>query len=170
VARRHAPVSQRRRMQWGNVMVRTEVEGVAAAINIGAVAIGAEFLVATTLVRCRGHYQIRFVPDAANSSQIAGLGLIIVDEQAFTAGAASVPSPTDDMDEEWVWHGLFPFAPAFGVAAADDVALVVSGEIDSKAQRKVKPGDSLVFVWDGIITAGSPTFDGIAAIRNLFML
>ena len=53
---------------------------------------------------------------------IVGLGLIVVQSDAFTTGGATaMPSPTDDVDAPWLWHQFFVFGPT--VAAESATAL-----------------------------------------------
>jgi len=160
----------RRVTQWGNVMLRTAIQGQGASTGLGTVNVGAEFLVAATLTRIRGNASVRIIPNVAGASMIVGLGLVLVSGEAFAAGAASMPSPTDAIDFSWIWHQLFVFPPSVSTEVVNELGSVQEVVIDAKAQRKVRPGDTLAFVWDGIITTGAPVADGIAAIRHLVLL
>ena len=156
-------------VSWLDTAIRTEIQGLSQTHSLGDVAIGFEFATPLTIQRIRGNFAVHINFDAASSSGIVGLGLIIASADAFTAGSASVPSPLDDLDSSWIWHELVVFGPTVGAEVATSLDQYRSGMIDSKAQRKVHPNDVLAFVWDGLITAGSPTFEGIAAVRTLVM-
>ncbi len=109
---------------------------------------------------------------AALDTYELGLGLIVVKEEAFsTGGPTAMPSPLSDIEQSWVWHHIFTLGPA--VVATDDGADMsrnVRIEIDSKAQRKMQVGDTLAFVWEGVVLTGTPTIDGFAAIRHMALL
>jgi len=166
---RFAGRSNRRVFAWSGVVVRTEIQALAAVQSLGDVSVGVTFGARPTLTRLRGNFMCHMI-GAASDSGIVGLGLIVVSTDAFTAGAASVPSPTDDLNAEWVWHQLMVFGPAVGNELATAIDQFQKGEIDSKAMRKMNEAEVLGFVWDSIITAGSPTFDGIAAVRPAVLL
>ena len=151
-------------------MVHTEVQAQGATKGLGQVSVGALVLEPQTLVRVRGSYMVHFIPDAGNSSMIVGLGLTIVDEQAFTAGPVSMPSPTDDLEQDWLWHRLFAFSPSVGGEGATSLDQFIQGEIDGKAMRKLRIDDTIAFVWDAVLTAGTPVAEGTAAIRNLILV
>ena len=170
MARQRTFERARRQFQWLSVMVRTEVQGLAAVQSLGDISIGVGISPRATLARVRGNARGHMEAAAAADSMIVGLGLIVVEEQAFTAGAASVPSPTDDLNAEWLWHQLFVFGPAVSAQAVNAIDQYSSVEIDSKAMRKMDENEVLGFVWDSVITAGSPTFEGIAAIRTGVLL
>ena len=161
--------SARRVFAWSGVVVRTEIQGLAAVQSLGDISLGVTFGARPTLARVRGNWMAHMV-GSASESMIVGLGLIVVSTDAFVAGAASVPSPTDDLNAEWVWHQLIPFGPSTGAEASTAIDQHARGEIDSKAMRKMNEAEVLGFVWDSIITAGSPTCDAIAACRPAVLL
>jgi len=167
VARR-AFTAPRRLTEWSAVLVRINVDGLSGTQTFGT-GFASESAIRATSIRLRGHGQFRFRPAAADDAIIVGLGLIHVSSDAFAVGATAVPSPIDDLDGDWVWHRLF--APAVGTqafAAGDpNMDWIVDFEIDSKAQRKIGPGDTLVFVADGLVVSGSPVADISATVREL---
>ena len=134
-------------------------------------AIGVAFLEALTLVRVRGTGFIFMDPGAIGEIILVGVGLIIVKADAFAIGATAVPGPITDLDADWLWHRIVPLGPTAQAAQAGNlVPQVERFEIDSKAQRKVKPNDSLVFVAEGDVSAGAPTYDAHLGCRHLLML
>ena len=98
------------------------------------------------------------------------IGMIKVSLQAFTAGAASIPGPLADPEQDWIVHRA---GVAMGVAAADPAADAVAAlqnfEIDSKAQRKCNAGDVLVWMAEGSGAAGDVLI-GRGTNRFLFKL
>ena len=163
--------SERRLFQWAEIDLRTEVESLAITTSLGNVSGGLASTERLTWARMRGNALVRMVAAAASDSMIVGLGIVQVDNEAFAAGAASVPSPTDDLDASWIWHQLFVFGPAVDTTALTDEGIQVQrAEIDTKAMRKMGTNETLIFVWDGIRTAGSPTASGIASARCGFLL
>ncbi len=91
-------------------------------------------------------------------------GIGIVSDQAFAAGAASVPGPWSDPDFPWlVWEsfeGLYIFHDATGQSNFQGF------QFDSKAMRKVKQNETVVVVCES--QAGA--FDLSSAFRMLVKL
>ena len=82
-----------------------------------------------------------------------------------------MPGPLTDANQSWVWHRMLTLGPA--VTATDDggdLSRNIQFEIDSKAQRKMQAEDTLAFVAEGIILAGTPTWDIMANARCMFLL
>ena len=173
MARRVFPVQRtsRRLTEWSDILPRMFVDGITTTQTTGT-AIAAESLQRQTLVRVRGSGQFRFRPAAANDVMIVGLGLIVVKEDAFSAGSTAIPSPIDDADTSWLWHRLFVPAVATQAFSATDPnqEWIENFEVDSKAQRILHPGDTIVWMADGIQSSGSPTADIAAAVRILAKL
>ena len=61
---------------------------------------------AGTLVRVRGHALVQMDVGANDDTKAVGLGLMIADDQQFTAGATAFPSPIDDLDDDWLRHSI----------------------------------------------------------------
>ena len=121
----------------------------------------------STLVRTRGEIHVGMDPGAIDDTMVVGVGLIVATDQAIAAGAASLPSPIDDGDADWLWHGLFGLHAATIVSGDDWIGQSSRREIDSKAMRKVKQNDNLVVVYDSSVLAGSPTADVVIGARFL---
>jgi len=89
-----------------------------------------------TIVRTRGY--IEFGLNAATAvgdgfQWAAGIAVVSLD--SFTAGAASTPTPFDDIQwPGWLWHAQGALKETIG-GGADHVQRVV---IDSKAMRKIR--------------------------------
>ena len=122
---------------------------------------------AGTIVRVRGQAVATMDVGAADDRMVVGLGLIVGSDDQFAAGAAAFPSPTDDLDGDWLWHGFFPLQSLVGTQGGE-ISQTYRLEVDSKAMRRVKQNDQIVCVADGVILAGSPTADVVAGFRVLF--
>ncbi len=100
------------------------------------------------------------------------LGLIVVKSEAFSiGGVTALPGPLTDIEQSWLWHHIFTMGPA--VSATDDGGDISRNSrvmIDSKAQRKMQSEDTLAFVVEATIEAGSPTFDVSAAVRFMVLM
>ncbi len=137
----------------------------------GTVLLGPESIqanIALTLLRVRGLWSLELDATAADERVIVTAGMIIVSENAAGAGAASVPAPATDFAEDWLWWG------AQEVSAGQEAAVVSDGlfsrmVLDSKAMRKLKPGENVVFVTevDRSVDQGGNT-DGLYSVRVLF--
>ena len=170
MARGHAFPAKKRMTVWSNIIPRISLDGLSGTQSTGT-ALGASSAGGVTLVRTRGAGQYRFRPAAANDVHVVGLGLIVVNTDAFVSGGAtSMPSPIDDVDANWVWHRLFQPAVATKAFDANDPGLVEWFEIDSKAMRIFKPNTTLAFIADGLAVSGSPLSDIAAAVRFLVKL
>ena len=168
---RHDTHGQRRLTEWGSFEAMIRAVGIGSAGSAGAQATGVTANERLTLVRLRGHGFIHMDAGAALDAIIVGIGLTIVDEEAFAAGVGSLPTPLTDMESDWVWHGVFALGPA--VSATDDggdLSRNVQFEIDSKAMRKIRTDQTLAFVTEGTVVAGTPTYDIFAVARQLYKL
>ncbi len=147
---------------WSGTGWFQQAQGSATAIGNTVIAV---FNEAQTLVRLRGYASATIDPSAAGDIIVISMGFILADDDAVAAGAASIPSPTNDTDGDWIWHGWFPLHAEFSTGEGSDhnVQMV----IDSKAMRRVKPNEQLVMVADGQIFAGTPTADLVAGVRVL---
>ena len=174
MARRRLSTGGGRRMQaqWSNVIPTIRAVTIANASTLGATSVGASALDRLTLARIRGTAYCHMDAGAALDSMSVGLGLIVVKDEAFAVGGvASMPSPLSDVEQSWVWHHIFTMGPA--VVAADDGADISRNSrimIDSKAQRKLQIGETLAFVAEGEILAGTPTADLFARVRFMVLI
>ncbi len=106
-----------------------------------------------TIRRTRGIISWASDQGAAIEDQIGAFGMIVVNDLALAAGAASIPGPiTDGSDDGWfVWVPL----SSRGSAAASGLIVSVEEQFDSKAMRKVEEGFGVaVMVENASGTAG----------------
>ena len=90
-----------------------------------------------------GHLTTR---GAADSGKAIGLGLMIASDDQLAAGATAFPGPLADADADWLWHSYMLLATVTTTAGDNTTAGVARIEVDSKAMRRVKQNDNLVFV------------------------
>ena len=101
-----------------------------------------------TILRMRGQILLNFDAAADNSRQNVGIGIGIISSDAFAAGAGSVPDPLSETDYPWLWWSTIPLVNDLQIAGESlQLAVVARVEVDSKAMRKVKPGQSLAVIY-----------------------
>ncbi len=95
-----------------------------------------------TVTRIRGQLAIASDQTAAVEEQTGAFGFVRVTDLAITAGAASIPSPVTDSDDDgWLlWH---PFLQMTSVAES---VLSRPYPIDSKAQRIIREGEQVAIM------------------------
>ena len=103
-------------------------------------------LIDTTIVRVRGTLGVRPNDSSADQNVVGAYGIGIVSDQAFAAGAASMPGPWSDKDwGGWlVWMAIgfrYEFISGTGALLGS-----VQQIIDSKAMRKVQQNETVVAV------------------------
>jgi len=122
-----------------------------------------------TLVRTRGEFTAWLLSaSAAGDGFVCAVGIGIVQEAAFSAGAASVPMPIDEADAEiWLWHRFFNvFSTAAGFESLPEAVRI---EIDAKAMRKMDVTDRLYMAVQ-VIETGTAVIEMVANTRVLFKL
>ena len=100
----------------------------------------------STILRVRGQYLIKGTPDAATDDDVIALGLGIVSDAAAGVGGASVPGPINAPEFPWMWHNYVALSAGSAGLLGDDIGSIYRGEIDTKAMRKLTPGETLVLV------------------------
>ncbi len=103
----------------------------------------------------------------ASETQQVALGAIVATEDAFAAGAASIPGPVSDPSADWMLHKWmfqqFSFQTAAGVTPVNRVY-----EIESRARRRLPNDKNLVFVLEtGALSAGVTVLTGISCLARL---
>ncbi len=124
------------------------------------ITLGLGFSSAFTILRCRGMVQAHFdstaqVGDTMNLT--FALGIFATD--AVNAGAASISDPQEEPDYPWLWWDqiFLDASQAAGPVSWGPGAHRV--ELDTKAMRRVKPGQSLIGVIQTTNVAGAPVVD-----------
>ena len=91
-----------------------------------------------TVLRVAGMLSVTSDQIAASEAQIGAFGMIVVNDLAVAAGAASIPGPITDRSDDG-WFVYVPFVNQFTLASAASFDAVgsLNLEIASKAKRKV---------------------------------
>jgi len=142
--------SQRRKTGWGLGPGQSAVTTITAT---GSTILGAGSVSTAdgqTVVRLRGELLLWLSLAAAAVDGFSGaFGIGIVQNPAFTAGIASVPTPvTEAADENWLYHRFFACKTAELFATGAEPAgrmlpAFLRLEVDSKAMRKFDAGVTL---------------------------
>ncbi len=125
-------------------------------------------MILPTVVRVRG--EVSVMPTVTNTGVKIGFayGLAVVSDEAFAAGAASIPGPFRDA----AWGGWFVWgAGRFEWVVGTNVGILGqsanwSREVDSKAMRKIGTNETIVFMVESQIGA----LDISMHLRLLFLL
>ena len=137
----------RRKTAWelgtGGV-TSTQVNATASTI-LGSGAAAA--LDGLTVVRTRGLLSFILTSTvSAGDGFVGAFGVCVVSENAFGIGITAVPTPITDVAwDGWFIHQFIAVRSGVATAAATPF-LFQQYEIDSKAMRKIKIGDTLVAV------------------------
>ncbi len=115
-----------------------------------------------TIVRTRGRIFVQSDQSAAVEDQVGAFGMMVVNDLALAAGAASIPGPfTDRNDDGWfVW---FPIMQR-GVISTTGGNNFVGYDYDSKAKRRTEEGFGIA-----VMAENASTTHGLA-ITGLFSL
>jgi len=84
------------------------------------------------------------------------LGLGIVSTDAAAIGASAMPNPVEQIDYPWVWWGNYTLRSQLAAGVNALGSSVVRFAADSKAMRRVKPSQSLVWVIQSSGASGGP--------------
>ena len=124
-----------------------------------------------TVVRTRGYVELRMVSIGTVGDGFNGaLGLILVSNQAAAAGAAAIPRPFTDMNNEgWFWHQLFSLHPE-STTVEQNASMSLVFEIDSKAMRKFPVGLTMVGVIEAANEVGAASMAMYGTTRVLVKL
>jgi len=118
----------------------------------------------------RGELLVSASPNAAGDGDVAAFGFIVVSEAAAAVGGTSVPGPILNPEADWIWHSYVPLR-SLAATAADDTAIGCFSRvlIDSKAMRRVKKDQEVIFVTE-LSTGEFASVIVTGGIRALVML
>ena len=121
----------------------------------------------STVLRTRGQLLLMGDPTAVTDTDVIGLGLIVVQENARIAGGVSLPGPIKDIGADWFWHQLVSMDGAGSVSELGpwgaQTRLI---EIDSKAMRRWPEDSDVVLVAEAL----SGDFASIQATGGIRLL
>ncbi len=133
---------QRPATNWGRI-VPTQVTLVLA----GSKVLLATFIltnagIGETIRRTRGSFLALSDQSAQVESQIGAWGMVVVNDIALGVGAASIPGPVTDADDDgwFVWEPILQVSEADEGAADGAATGFVGQRFDSKAMRRVEEG------------------------------
>ena len=128
------------------------------------------FAAPATLMRFRSGIQASFdeTKQAGDEMNIAfGLGIFSTD--AVTLGSTALPDPASEPEYPWIWWGEI-FLESFVAAAAEAWGFPQQKlMVDSKAMRKVKPGQSIAWVIQTSNASGAPLTE-ITILQTRFLI
>ncbi len=141
--------------------------GSGASVIIGSFDPTAVSLLKTTLARTRG--EVAFGPQAftVDLEIVGAYGVAVVSDQAFAAGAASIPGPWNNpgWDGWLVWRSFHYVLEVTGTPV-ELFKGFDAHEVDSKGMRKVSDNETVVLMAESQATA----FQISMALRLLFIL
>ena len=115
------------------------------------------FLIPGTILRMRGVVQAAFDETVqVGDRMLVTWGLGIVSTDAATLGATAMPDPDDEPEFPWLWWGAMELRSNLTAGANAWGLQAQRLEVDSKAMRRFKPGQSLVWVAQTFGDVGAP--------------
>ena len=103
-----------------------------------------------TVVRIRGTVGATLDAATVDEFLIVRFGIVKTTSDAFIAGVASLPGPGSDRDQDWIWTGQL-FLTSGGQAAMNENLLSAQLVLDTKAQRKMRSNEVLVFMAEVLV-------------------
>ena len=151
---------QRRKTTWIGIADQAFVSVSAnSSAIIQSFEIDGNFDEPITVVRVRGALQVVPQTFATDQNIIGALGVGIVSDQAFAAGAASIPGPWTNSS----WDGWFLWQPVtYFFEVTTDIGRLVFPQftLDSKAMRKVEANETIVTMFESqgpAVSVSAPT-------------
>jgi len=122
------------------------------------------FVRAATILRCRGFVQANFdETQQVGDRMILTWGLGIVSTDASIAGSASMPDPAGEAEYPWMWWNTLVLRSNLAAGINSWGSSNQRLDIDTKAMRRVKPGQSLVMVIEASGASGAPVTEVITS-------
>jgi len=139
-------------------MAATDISVGSAQTNLGS---SLAFTAPGTILRCRGYVQAAMDATKQVDDTIGlAFGLCIASTEAVAAGAASVPDPFDEVEYPWLWWGSMFLRSSTTTTEGNAWGTTAQRlEVDTKAMRRFKPEQSLVWVVQSATVSGAPATD-----------
>ena len=117
-----------------------------------------------TIVRSRGMWLTHSDQVAASESWMGNLGMAVVSAEASAVGITAVPTPATNIDSDLFylieqWPGQFVFSSSVGFPP-----YVIPRIFDSRAMRKVEPGQDIAIVKEAGIGGSGVVIDSVGRI------
>jgi len=121
--------------------------GTPAIVSFNAIVGGAAGLLdeEVTITRTVGMITCAMNVDTAVAEAGVAVGCAVARSEAITAGVASLPSPEDDPDFEWLFYASFALVNPQN-ALRDGPASAIHIPFDVKGQRIMRAGQSVVWI------------------------
>ncbi len=159
MAHRNFARAMRRKTQWGGFGDETgavalgSMQALAAAtpviLGFNIVVAGGVGLVdeEVTITRMIGNVTCMLNNITASAQARVALGCIVVRNETITAGVASLPSPEDDPDAEWLYYSQFDVTnPVLNSIEGVSGVNVYRMAFDVHSQRVVRSGSTVVWI------------------------
>ena len=117
------------------------------------------FGIPATLLRTRTFIEVWFDATGLATDDEVSLtfGLALLSADAFSAGAGSVPDPSGEAEFPWIFWTAFHMRVIETFATGGTAASMYRQiDVDSKAMRKIKPGQALFWVGQYTDLGGAP--------------
>jgi len=128
--------------------------------TVGLVALN--FTLPQTVLRMLGEYVISPTDGATFTagdaiSMVVGIGVVSTD--AFGVGGASLPDPAGEPEFPWLfWKSHRLFIHSNTDSAVQSRAASLRYGFDIRSMRRVKPRESLAFIWQYVDSTGAPLY------------
>jgi len=149
----------RRKTQWGGfgnsagLAVLPEfvalTAGTPAILSSGIVISGGVGLLdeESTVTRTIGQFAAILNSATAALDGSVAVGCVVSRDEAVIAGVASLPSPEDDPDAEWLYYGVFGLHNPIASGLEGAMSLqTVRADFDVRSQRIVRVGSTVVWI------------------------
>ncbi len=162
---------QRRKVTWFASVDQTVEQNLAAATSVLSQSItGSANDAPFTIARTRGMLICKSDQVVAARFPFGALGFSVVSDQALAIGITALPLPiADEVSDLFfvyqTWYAGIDVLSSVGFVGSDMWARF---DFDSKAQRKVEPGQAIVVVMENAATTGGVDF--ILKFRMLIKL
>ena len=167
--RRFVPTRMRCPTFWAGIALNQTVTTGASVVTTVVSEADLENVPDPTLVRIRGDLIVQMTVSSGTPGRcVAGLGIIVVRASALAVPA--VPSPLAQGDSDWVWWtsvGLNLQGGSVGSPNIDGNTISHRVIVDSKAMRKIKPNEAIVFVTENVVVSSTQTVDVLGGLRLL---
>ncbi len=107
---------------------------------------GSNVLTPQTLIRARGKIGLSLNPSAVGESLMLLCGLMQIAGDGFLGNDAPELFTNSDDEASWIWQGAL-YVHSGDEAAVNENRLHAAIDVDTKAMRKLKPGQTIAFVF-----------------------
>ena len=157
------------RKEWATIPGIT----LSSAASVGLLQGGRiDFMAPFTVLWSRGRFMVYFDETVqADDKAVVGMGLAVVSTDAAVLGATALPDPIGDPEYPWLYWTDFDLGSVETIASTWRAWGPAAREIifDTKAMRKVSPGQSLQWLIEVADLTGNPTIEIIAGQTRVLL-